>query len=91
MKGKGSPCVHSTPKRGRASPSAAQTMQAVTGSGWREAPSCLGRRMSATAANLIERVLPPQSGLRPWVLTFRSRAVPYSFERKGDAGSPAAL
>ncbi len=59
------PCVHSTPKRGRASPSAAQTMQAVTGSGWREAPSCLGRRMSATAANLIERVLPPQSGQRP--------------------------
>jgi hypothetical protein len=28
-------------------------------------PSCLGRRMSATAANLIERVLPPQSGLWP--------------------------
>ena len=26
--------------------------------------------MSATAANLIERVLPPQSGLRQWVLTF---------------------
>ena len=33
-------------------------------------PSCMGRRMSATAANLIERVLPPQSGLRQWVLTF---------------------
>ena len=26
-------------------------------------PSCTGRRMNATAANLIERVLPPQSGL----------------------------
>jgi hypothetical protein len=26
--------------------------------------------MSAMAANLIERVLPPQSGLRRWVLTF---------------------
>ncbi len=26
--------------------------------------------MNATAANLIERVLPPQSGLRQWVLTF---------------------
>ena len=26
--------------------------------------------MSATAANLIERVLPPQTGLRQWVLTF---------------------
>ena len=26
--------------------------------------------MSATAANLIERVLAPQSGLRQWVLTF---------------------
>ncbi len=33
-------------------------------------PSCTGRRMNATAANLIERVLPPQSGLRQWVLTF---------------------
>ena len=33
-------------------------------------PSCMGRRMSATAANPIERVLPPQSGLRQWVLTF---------------------
>ncbi len=28
-------------------------------------PSCTGRRMNATAANLIERVLPPQSGLWP--------------------------
>jgi hypothetical protein len=28
--------------------------------------------MNATAANLIERVLPPQSGLRQWVLTFPS-------------------
>ena len=26
--------------------------------------------MNATAANLIERVLPRQSGLRQWVLTF---------------------
>ena len=26
--------------------------------------------MNATAANLIERVLPPSSGLRQWVLTF---------------------
>jgi len=33
-------------------------------------PSCTGRRMNATAANLIERVLPPESGLRQWVLTF---------------------
>jgi hypothetical protein len=32
--------------------------------------SCTGRRMNAIAANLIERVLPPQSGLRQWVLTF---------------------
>lgn len=31
-------------------------------------PSCLGRRMSATAANLMERVL-PETGLRQWVLT----------------------
>jgi len=30
-------------------------------------PSCMGRRMSATAVNLMERVL-PQSGLRQWVL-----------------------
>lgn len=27
-------------------------------------PSCLGRRMSATAANLMEYVLPQESGLR---------------------------
>lgn len=33
-------------------------------------PSCLGRRMCATAANLMECVLPPESGLRQWVLTF---------------------
>jgi hypothetical protein len=33
-------------------------------------PSCLGRRMCATAANLMEYVLPPESGLRQWVLTF---------------------
>ncbi len=32
-------------------------------------PSCLGRRMNATAANLMERVL-PETGLRQWVLTF---------------------
>ena len=29
----------------------------------------MGRRISATAANLIERVL-PETGLRQWVLTF---------------------
>jgi len=48
-------------------------------------PSCMGRRMSGasgplgarkawpwatTAANLIERVLPPSTALRQWVLTF---------------------
>jgi len=32
-------------------------------------PSCLGRRMCATAANLVEHVLPP-APLRQWVLTF---------------------
>jgi len=32
-------------------------------------PSCLGRRMCATAANLIENVL-PEVALRQWVLTF---------------------
>ncbi len=32
-------------------------------------PSCLGRRMCATAANLIEDVL-PEVALRQWVLTF---------------------
>jgi hypothetical protein len=32
-------------------------------------PSCLGRRMNATAANLMERML-PETGLRQWVLTF---------------------
>jgi hypothetical protein len=39
-------------------------------------PSCMGRRMSAIAANLIERVLSPQSGLRQWELTF-----PFSWRR----------
>jgi hypothetical protein len=33
-------------------------------------PSCMGRRMNATAANLIERVLPEDASLRQWVLTF---------------------
>jgi len=33
-------------------------------------PSCLGRRMCSTAANLMEYVLPRESGLRQWVLTF---------------------
>lgn len=33
-------------------------------------PSCLGRRMCATAQNLVERVLPEQVALRQWVLTF---------------------
>src|SRR6185369_5422182 len=33
-------------------------------------PSCLGRRMCATAANLIEHVLPEGVPLRQWVLTF---------------------
>lgn len=32
-------------------------------------PSCLGRRMCATAANLVEHVL-PEVPLRQWVLTF---------------------
>ncbi len=31
-------------------------------------PSCLGRRMASTAANLVEHVLPP-APLRQWVLT----------------------
>jgi hypothetical protein len=33
-------------------------------------PSCLGRRMCATAANLVEHVLPQGVPLRQWVLTF---------------------
>src|SRR5262249_49646967 len=33
-------------------------------------PSCMGRRMCATAANLIEHVLPSGVALRQWVLTF---------------------
>jgi hypothetical protein len=46
-------------------------------------PSCMGRRMNATAADLIERVLPPASGLRQWVLT-----LPFSWRRRlaQDAG-----
>jgi len=33
-------------------------------------PSCLGRRMAQTAANLIDHVLPQHVALRRWVLTF---------------------
>jgi Putative transposase/Transposase zinc-binding domain len=40
-------------------------------------PSCMGRRMNATAANLVERVLPSQAGLRQWVLTF-----PFAWRRR---------
>ena len=39
-------------------------------------PSCLGRRMCATAANLIEHVL-PEVALRQWVLTF-----PFQWRRR---------
>jgi hypothetical protein len=39
-------------------------------------PSCLGRRMCATAANLVERVL-PEVDLRQWVLTF-----PFAWRRR---------
>jgi Putative transposase/Transposase zinc-binding domain len=40
-------------------------------------PSCLGRRMCATAANLIEHVLPKHVALRQWVLTF-----PFGWRRR---------
>ena len=33
-------------------------------------PSCMGRRMAQTAANVIDHVLPPDVPLRQWVLTF---------------------
>jgi hypothetical protein len=39
-------------------------------------PSCLGRRMCATAANLVEHVL-PEVDLRQWVLTF-----PFAWRRR---------
>jgi Transposase zinc-binding domain/Putative transposase len=39
-------------------------------------PSCMGRRMCETAANLMERVR-PETGLRQWVLTF-----PFSWRRR---------
>jgi hypothetical protein len=39
-------------------------------------PSCLGRRMCATAANLLDHVL-PEVALRQWVLTF-----PFAWRRK---------
>jgi hypothetical protein len=32
--------------------------------------ACLGRRMVQTAANLVERVIPPNVPLRQWVVTF---------------------
>jgi hypothetical protein len=43
------------------------------------APSCTGRRICATAAHLIEEVL-PEVALRQWVLTFAS-APPLSGSR----------
>jgi hypothetical protein len=39
-------------------------------------PSCMGRRMCSTAANLMDHVL-PETGLRQWVLTF-----PFSWRRR---------
>ncbi|WP_408022418.1 transposase zinc-binding domain-containing protein [Sorangium sp. Soce836] len=43
-------------------------------------PSCLGRRMCATAANLIEDVL-PEVAHRPWVLTLPWRRRSWSSTR----------
>lgn len=40
-------------------------------------PSCLGRKMSATAAHLIDDVLPAGAALRQWVLT-----VPFAWRRR---------
>jgi hypothetical protein len=51
-------------------------------------PSCLGRRMCGTAANLMERVL-PQTGLRQWVLTFPFLLAPPP--RAGRRGAGPAL
>ena len=52
-------------------------------------PSCLGRRMAQTAANLVEHVLPTAVPLRQWVLTFpfslRSRLA-YDGELLGAVG-----
>ena len=48
-------------------------------------PSCLGRKMSATAAHLIEDVLPPVD-LRQWVLT-----VPNAREKAARLRRPAGL
>jgi hypothetical protein len=39
-------------------------------------PSCMGRRMCATSANLMERIL-PETDLRQWVLTF-----PFAWRRR---------
>jgi len=40
-------------------------------------PSCLGRRMASTAANLVEHVLPESAPLRQWVLT-----VPFPWRKR---------
>jgi hypothetical protein len=40
-------------------------------------PSCTGRRMNAKAANLVERVLPSQSGLRQWAPSVRLGRAPW--------------
>jgi len=47
-------------------------------------PSCLGRRMAQTAANLVEDVLPAEVPLRQWVVTF-------PFELRGKLGFDAKL
>jgi hypothetical protein len=47
-------------------------------------PSCLGRRMAQTSANLVDHVLPRNVPLRQWVLTF-------PFELRGRFGFDAKL
>ena len=47
-------------------------------------PSCLGRRMEQTVANLVEHVIPEDAALRQWVLTF-------PFELRGRLGFDGEL
>jgi len=50
---------------------------AFSGKGRGFCPSCLGRKMAATAAHLIEDVLPEGVPLRQWVLT-----VPFAWRKR---------
>ncbi|MBN2193894.1 MAG: transposase zinc-binding domain-containing protein [Polyangiaceae bacterium] len=52
-------------------------------------PSCLGRRMAQTVANLVDHVLPEQVPVRQWVLTVPNRRRGRSCGSASRCSSPA--